>query len=224
MNCSYCSTAAIEGRAIRRRRPNLVLENIALHVAAGYQNFFFVDNTFNLPLAYAKELCRRIIASRLQISWRCIFYPGRVDAELVDLMAKAGCVEASLGFESGCEQILQTMNKKFTTDAVRHTAAMLRAGGIRQMGFVMLGGPGETRISAEQSLAFADSLSLEAVKVTVGIRIYPHTALAEAAVADGLISPEDDLLSPSFYVVREIADWLQEQVQTWVNSRPHWMT
>jgi radical SAM superfamily enzyme YgiQ (UPF0313 family) len=223
MNCSYCSTAAIEGHTIRKRSPDLVVENMVRHAAAGYKNFFFVDNTFNMPLSYAKDLCRKMIACNLQISWLCIFYPGRVDGELVDLMAKAGCVGASLGFESGCERILQAMNKAFRPDAVRQTAAMLRAGGIRQQGFVMLGGPGETRESAEQSLAFADSLSLESVKVTVGIRIYPHTALAGTAVADGQISPEDDLLFPRFYVVREIEDWLHDTVKAWMQSRPHWM-
>jgi radical SAM superfamily enzyme YgiQ (UPF0313 family) len=68
------------------------------------------------------------------------------------------------------------------------------------MGFLLLGGPGETRETVEESLAFADSLRLEALKTTVGIRIYPGTPLARRAVQDGMISPEDDLLQPRFYL------------------------
>jgi len=177
-----------------------------------------------MPLSYAKDICRKIIDSKLEISWRCIFYPGKVDAELVHLLAMAGCKEVSLGFESGCERILRIMNKKFSLDAIRRTSEMLRTGGIKQLGFLMLGGPGETKESAKQSLAFSDSLQLDAMKITIGIRIYPNTALAKLAVTDGLISPEDNLLSPRFYIVRTLEGWLRETVRTWMESRPNWMT
>ena len=223
MNCNYCSTATIEGCSIRRRSPDLVVENIARHVDAGYEKFYFVDNTFNLPQSYAKDLCRKIAGGKLGIFWRCIFYPGKVDAELVNLMARAGCKEVSLGFEGGFEPILRIMNKKFNPDSIRRTSEMLRAGGIRQLGFLMLGGPGETRESAEQSLAFAASLNLDAMKITIGIRIYPDTALAKIAVADGLITPEDNLLFPRFYIVQELEGWLRETVNTWMEKQPGWM-
>jgi radical SAM superfamily enzyme YgiQ (UPF0313 family) len=224
MNCSYCSTATIEGHSIRQRCPEFVVKNIARHVDAGYKRFYFVDNTFNLPLPYAKDLCHKIIDSNLVISWRCIFYPGKVDAELVNLLAMAGCKEVSLGFESGCEQILRIMNKKFSLDSIRHTSEMLRAGGIKQLGFLMLGGPGETKESVEQSLVFADSLNLDAMKITIGIRIYPNTALSKIAVTEGLISPKDNMLSPRFYIVRKLEGWLRETVRTWMKDRPNWMT
>ena len=147
-----------------------------------------------------------------------------MDTELVDLLATAGCKEVSLGFETGSEHILRMMNKKFTLNAIRRTSEMFKAGGIQQLGFLMLGGPGETKDSVEQSLAFADSLNLDAMKVTIGIRIYPRTALSRIAVAEGLISPEDNLLSPRFYIVRELEAWLRETVKTWMVSRPNWMT
>jgi radical SAM superfamily enzyme YgiQ (UPF0313 family) len=222
MNCNYCSTADIEGRTIRKRSPELVIENIVRHVDAGYKRFYFVDNVFNMPLSYAKDLCRKIIDRKLGISWRCIFYPGIVDTELVNLLAMADCREISLGFESGCEQILKIMNKKFHLDSIRCTSEMLRTGGIKQMGFLMLGGPGETKESAEQSLAFADSLDLDAMKITIGIRIYPNTALSKTAVTEGLISSEDNLLFPIFYIVPKLEGWLRETVKTWMEGRPNW--
>jgi len=49
MDCSYYSTAAIEGRAIRRRRLDSIIAEISTHTEAGFQNFYFVDNVFNLP-------------------------------------------------------------------------------------------------------------------------------------------------------------------------------
>lgn len=223
MNCSYCSTATIEGRTIRKRRPDLIIEEIKSYAAAGFRLFYFVDNTFNLPESYAKEICRKIIESEPAISWRCIIYPNRVDKELVGLMAKAGCREISLGFESGCEQILQKMNKRYTPDQVRQTAAMFKDCGIKQMGFLLLGGPGETRGSVEESLEFADSLNLDSMKITIGIRIYPYTALAATAVDEGLIRPADNLLFPRFYIASGLQDWLYETVRRRMTGRPNWM-
>ena len=223
MACSYCSTAVIEGRSIRMRRPDLIIEEIASHVGAGFQRFYFVDNIFNIPEGYAKEICQKIIESGLAISWRCIMYPGKVDEELIHLMAKAGCIEVSLGFESGCEQILRKMNKRYSLGDVRRISAMLKDFGIRQMGFLLLGGPGETRESVQESLAYADSLNLDALKITIGIRIYPYTDLAETATDEGLIQPGDNLLFPRFYVVSSLRDWLYDTIHLWMVDRHHWM-
>ncbi len=220
MNCSYCSTPTIEGRAIRKRSPHAAIEEIARHVEAGCRHFHFVDNVFNLPPAHAKELCKRIIDRNLGISWRCILYPGRIDAELADLLAGAGCVEASLGFESGSERTLHALNKKFSLQAVRQASVALKKSVVWHMGFLLLGGPGETRETVEESLVFADSLELDALKITVGIRIYPFTALAKLAREQAVISTEDELLFPRFYCAEEIKDWLRETVKSWAAGRP----
>jgi len=223
MNCSYCSTATIEGRTIRERSPETAIAELKSFAEAGFRQFYFVDNTFNLPASYAKAICRLIIHHGLNIDWRCIFYPGVVDEDLIKLMAEAGCREVSLGFESGCEQILKNMNKRFNPEEVRKTSEMLAKYGIRQMGFLMLGGPGETRESVIVSLAFADSLPLDTVKVSQGIRIYPYTTLAKIAVDEGRIKSADELLKPTFYMVREIEQWLAETVKARMAERPNWM-
>jgi len=186
-------------------------------------HFFFVDNTFNLPSAYAKKLCERMIASKLKITWRCILYPWEIDDELVEKMARAGCREVSLGFESGSETILAKMNKKYRPTDVRRISERLKKFGIGRMGFLLLGGPGETRETANESMEFADSLDLEAMKITIGIRIYPHTSLQQTAISEGLITADDNLLIPKFYMAKDLEGWLRETVKTWMETRPHWL-
>ena len=90
------------------------------------------------------------------------------------------------------------------------------------MGFLLLGSPGETRPSVEESLIFADSLKLDALKITAGIRIYPRTSLAKKAIEEGVISSQDDLLLPRFYMAKELSDWLRESLKNWATTRPHW--
>ncbi|GFO53508.1 B12-binding domain-containing radical SAM protein [Geomonas sp. Red276] len=221
MECSYCSTPTLEGIRLRKHPTDQVLEALAAHAAAGFRRFYFVDNTFNIPAVYAKELCHAIRSAELGISWHCILYPGFIDQELVRLMAEAGCVEASLGFESGSPDILGNLNKKFSVAEVRTSAELLMGHGIRTMGFLLLGGPGETRETVLESLAFADALHLDALKVTVGIRIYPGTRLEKAARQEGIIAEGDDLLHPRFYLARGLEGWLEQTIDQWVKERPY---
>lgn len=222
LGCSYCSTATIEGRRIRRRSLGKVTAALRVWREAGFRRVFFVDNTFNLPMSYAKDLCRCIERAALDLQWRAILYPGRVDRELVDAMARAGCREVSLGFESGAATILAAYGKHFGPAEIRRAARLLKNAGIQAMGFLMLGGPGETRDTALESLNFADGLALESMHLTVGVRIYPYTDLARRAAAEGLIAPADDLLQPRFYVDPPLADWLHETAAEWCACRPGW--
>ncbi len=212
LDCIYCSTSLIEGRPIRRRSPELVVRWLKALRHGGFRHFHFVDNTFNLLPSYAKDLCRKLIDAELGLDWWAIIYPKWVDAELVELMAKAGCTQVSLGFESGSETMLPRLNKRFTCSEVREISENLARVGIQRYGFLLLGGPGETRESVEESLEFADSLHLDELKITVGLRIYPQTPLASAALADGLIRPDDDLLMPRFYITPSLRDWLPDRI------------
>lgn len=223
MGCSYCSTATIEGRIIRKHAPGKVVEAISRYAETGLDHFFFVDNTFNIPNGYANTLCEQLISSKLKITWRCILYPWRVSDELVEKMAEAGCREVSLGFESGSEKILAKMNKKYLPADVRQISNRLKKFGIVRMGFLLLGGPGETKETVIESLEFADSLDLEAMKITIGIRIYPHTSLHQTAINERLVKADDNLLIPKFYMAKGLKGWLREMVSTWMENRPHWM-
>ena len=223
LSCSYCSTGKIEGRVLRKRSPEIVFEWIAQWRKAGVHQFYFVDNTFNLPSSYAKEICRKLIDQGLNIRWWSILYPKGVDEELIAYLARAGCEQVSIGFESGSERILRSMNKRFTPEEVRHISEMLSEYGIRRMGFLLLGSPGDTRESVEESLLFADSLKLDSLKVTAGVRIYPHTSLAKKAVEEGIIPLQDELLFPRFYLAKGLEEWLPKTLKSWAATRPHWM-
>ena len=223
MDCSFCSTSLIEGRSIRRHSADRVVRWLADLRETGHRNFSFVDNTFNLPPSYAKQLCRTIIKAGLDLDLWCIVYPKWVDPELVDLMKTAGCTQISFGFESGSERMLRSLNKRFSRQEVSAASKMFAEAGIERCGFLLLGGPGETQGTVEEGLSFADSLDLDALKITVGVRIYPQTPLATTALAEGSIKPNEDLLWPRFYLVTGLRDWLPERVvaykasHQWVN-------
>ena len=220
--CSYCSTASIEGTALRKRDPKTVAEHIGRQVEAGFKRFYCTDNTFNLPVDYARELCRALADAALPITWSCIVYPYKIEEGLVADMARAGCVEVALGFESGSPAMLKSMRKRFSPDDVRQAAELFKKHGIKLNGYLLLGGPGETRETVLESLSFADSLPLDFLKLTAGIRIYPDTELARIAVSEGVIAVDDDLLLPRFYLAQGLDGWLQDEISRWTATRPHW--
>ncbi|HUT56167.1 MAG TPA: radical SAM protein [bacterium] len=222
LECSYCSTSAIEGRMIRKRSPAAVISWLKGLRDRGISSFHFVDNTFNLPASYALELCRGMSRAGLAAKWRCILYPGKLDEELAAAMAAAGCAEVSVGFESGSAPILRAMNKRFSPDDARETCALLHQHGIRCLGFLLLGGPGETRDTVLESLAFADSLPLSFLKITIGIRIYPATRLAEQSRQGKIISASDNLLRPAFFLTPGLEPFIRDTVSHWTSTRRHW--
>jgi radical SAM superfamily enzyme YgiQ (UPF0313 family) len=220
--CSYCSTASIEGTALRKRDPKTVAEHIGRHVEAGFRRFYCTDNTFNLPVDYARELCRALADAALPITWSCIVYPYKIAEGLVADMARAGCVEVALGFESGSPAILKSMRKRFSLEDVRQAAGLFKKHSIKLNGYLLLGAPGETRETVLESLAFADSLPFDFLKISTGIRIYPDTELARIAAAEGVIAAGDDLLMPLFYLAGVLDGWIQDEIARWTATRPHW--
>lgn len=212
LDCVYCSTAAIEGKAIRTRSPERLVSWMSAAAERGFHKFYFVDSTFNLPPSYAKELCCTLIEYGLSLDWWAMVYPKWIDLELVRLMARAGCTQVSLGFESGAGPVLRNLNKRYCPLDIQIISEMFADAGVKRAGFLLLGGPGETRDTVEASLAFADSLSLDSLKITAGIRIYPNTTLARAATSEGVIDRDDDLLFPRFYTSPTVREWLPDRI------------
>lgn len=211
-DCAYCATFRIQGRTIRSCSPQIITDGLRRLAQAGFRQFYFVDNSFNIPETHALAICNGMKGLGADIRWRCIIYPEKVSEELVKEMAASNCSEVALGFESGNEIVLKALNKRFSPANVRAVSDLFARYGIRRTGFLLLGGPGETHESVEESLAFAESLHLDSLRLTVGIRIYPRTPLARTAIEEGVIGADDDLLQPKFYLAPGLEPWIYERV------------
>ncbi|ACL01941.1 Radical SAM domain protein [Desulfatibacillum aliphaticivorans] len=223
LDCSYCSTKNIEGRILHKRSPDTVAENVRKFMDKGFRYFFIADNTFNLPPSYARALCTALEERAPGAKWQGIIYPNMLGDDLAQAMARAGCKAVSLGFEHGDEDMLRTFNKRFGPEKVREVSKRLKAHDIGQSGFLLLGGPGETKESVKKAFAFLESLKLDAMRITQGVRIYPKTAVYEQAVAKGIIKRDQNILQPAFYVEPGLEEWLKNAVAEFQASHPDWM-
>jgi radical SAM superfamily enzyme YgiQ (UPF0313 family) len=127
--------------------------------------------------------------------------PGAVDEELVDLMKRAGFVDVDLGAESGCDATLSGLGKNFTKNDVLNSGKLLRERNISTTWFVLLGGPGETRATVEETI---DTITRAAgtgdlICVSVGLRAYCGAPIAEQMRRKDPAVARDNFLRPVDY-------------------------
>ena len=72
--------------------------------------------------------------------------------------------------------------------------------GVYYAHFLILGGYGDTREHVRETIENSRRLEYTVMFPYAGMRIYPHTRLAELAAREGVIGPDDDLLAPAYYI------------------------
>jgi len=161
--CTFCGGSLVTGKKVRFRSVEHVMQEIEmLYRDYGIREFHIIDDNFTIKPDYAKEFCRRLIASGLKISWAT---PNGVrvetlDEELLHLMKDSGLYLISLGIESGSDRILKLMKKHLDTATVREKIKLIRKVGIDIAGFFIIGFPGETKEEIRQTIKFSTELDL----------------------------------------------------------------
>jgi len=201
--CVYCTYRNVEGFGYRTRSPALVADEIAeLRRDAGVRHVDFVDSTFNSPPGHAIEVCEEIERRRLGVQLDTTnFTPATAPRELLSAMRAAGFRTLGITVESASDAVLARLEKGFTAAKAREVAERVERAGMRTLWIFLVGGPGETATTLEETLSFA-AWRLgrgDAVYLTVGLRIYPGTTLHRIALDEGVVATGDTLLTPSFY-------------------------
>jgi len=155
-----------------------------LHDQFGVREFSFEDDTFTTFKKRLITICQGIIDLKLDISWTCLGRVTSIDAANLALMKRAGCWQISFGIESGSQEILGTIHKNVTLEQIRHGVGLCHAAGIFSKGFFIVGHPGETRQTLQQSLDFALELPLDDISVTM-LTPFPGTEIYERAAEFG---------------------------------------
>jgi len=216
--CSYCAYPALEGRATRRRAPADVADEIQrVSRKIRPRAFEFVDSTFNVPPDHAEAVCDEIVRRRLRVSFTAMgVNPLGVSAHLLEGMRRAGFNSMMVTPEAASETMLQSLRKGFGVEDVRRTARLARDSGMASMWFFMLGGPGETRATVEETVSFVerhlDWRGCVSIFIT-GVRVLPGTALARDAIVAGTLTADHDLAAPTFYLSPDVGEeWMLDRI------------
>jgi len=201
--CIYCTYRNVEGWGYRTRDPELVADEIAeLKSKARVNHFDFVDSTFNSPPGHAIQVCEAIIRRKIGAHLDTTnFTPATASNELLTAMKAAGFRTLGITAESASDPVLERLEKGFTAAKAREVAERVEKHGIRTLWIFLIGGPGETKQTLEETLDFAAWRLRrgDAVYLTVGLRIYPGTTLHRIAITEGVVPADSSLLDPAFY-------------------------
>ncbi|HEY3594613.1 MAG TPA: cobalamin-dependent protein [Polyangiaceae bacterium] len=158
--CAYCDYPDLEGSKVRVRDPVSVADELEMRAKVpGVTHMFFVDSVFNVPRSHALAVCDEIVKRGNPLPWVCYASPASFDEEVVDAMARAGCLGVEIGSDSGTPRMLAKLNKPFTIEDIEKTRAMFRARGILDCHTFVLGAMDETPDEVKETLAFVERLA-----------------------------------------------------------------
>jgi radical SAM superfamily enzyme YgiQ (UPF0313 family) len=230
-HCSYCPYPSISGSRIIMKDVSDVLDEIHILRETGFSSFMFADDIFNASIGHAKQILAAMLNTReIPESWHAYLNPKKIDEELLELVVATNgwsyyseqqrTVIFPFDLDSGCDRILTSIGKNFTTEDIRRTfAAFERVKGrhekqaqvysLSSVFHLLLGCPGEDEESIRESCQFINETLPDRLSLQIGVRVYPHTPLAQET--RGVLWHESqDLLEPTFvpFSKAEIKTWL----------------
>ena len=187
--CTFCLwPQTVGGHRYRVRSPGHVAEEIALARSCFPQvkEFFFDDDTFTDNLPRAEAIAREL--GRLGVTWSCNA-KANVPRDTLKVMRDNGLRLLLVGYESGNQQILHNIKKGMRIEVARRFTKDCHDLGITIHGTFILGLPGETRETIEETVRFACEINPHTIQVSLAAP-YPGTLLYDQAVENGWLDAE----------------------------------
>jgi radical SAM superfamily enzyme YgiQ (UPF0313 family) len=184
-SCTFCSSRSVWGNWRSRSISNVLDEIEWLVSQYGYKRVEILDDIFTLNKARTKEFCQGILNRGLRIEWRASTRTDCVSLEMLELMREAGCLTLDFGVESGSPTILKNLNKKQKIEDVVNAFAWCKKLGIKAGFNVIIGAPGETRATIEETKNLIKKTKPTYISPNP-LRVYPGTALWRQAQDEGL--------------------------------------
>lgn len=172
--CAFCSHAVWNRRYTTRSIGNVVAEAYELREHWGYDAVHYFDDCFAISPRRTLGICDGLRS--LGMTWRAFVRADQCKAGLLEAMAVSGCAEIGIGVESGSPQILETIQKGETVGQQSAAIAMAKHAGLRVKTFLIVGLPGETWQTIDETAAFLEETQPDDVDVTI-LQVYPGSAI-----------------------------------------------
>lgn len=186
--CTYCIKHVSYGPTMRLRSPDKLIEEIRLLGQLGVHNIHMYADLFTVNRDQVVGLCQGLIREGIKIRWTCNSRVDFVDQEMLRLMAQSGCYYIAWGLESGNKEILSHARKGVDPDRAVQSLRWSREAGIKNWGYFIIGLPGETEETIQQTIAFSKSLPLDIALFHIAAP-YPGTPFFHEVVRNKWFRP-----------------------------------
>lgn len=233
--CTYCVESAKNHILLELRNPDSVVFEIEQLVNRGIDVFHWCDSEFNLPIQHALQICDALIRRGInkKIKWYTYCAPVPFTEELALKMEQAGCAGINLGIDSLNNQILDSLQKSHRYQDIQQLVKILRKTNIAVMFDLLLGCPDETKETALFTIENALKLKPDALGISFGIRLYPHTKLGQDilslhhknhnlknSIHGKPLEENKNLLFPTYYLSQELDTNFFTYLQNLVKNDP----
>jgi hopanoid biosynthesis associated radical SAM protein HpnJ len=187
--CTFCLwPQTVGGHLYRTRSVGHVIEELkyARQAFPQVKEVFFDDDTLTDNLPRVEELAREI--GKLGITWSCNA-KGNVPRKTLEVLADNGCRLFVVGYESGNQKILHNIKKGMLIDVAKKFTKDCHELGIKIHGTFILGLPGETKETIEETIRFAIEVNPHTIQVSLAAP-YPGTFLHRQALENGWLTDQ----------------------------------
>lgn len=164
-SCAFCGYPERAGKYTFTQVETFEKELNLLRDKGTVRNIAVIDDTFNVPQERFKEICQMMIKNNYGFGWysyiRCQF----LDRETVELMKASNCQGVFLGIESGSQQILEKMHKSAKIEDYKKGLALLKEHGILTFASFIVGFPGETQETVQETMDFIEETAPDFYRV-----------------------------------------------------------
>ena len=192
-HCSFCLwPQTISGHKYRTRS----VKNITAEITWARDNFpeikefFFDDDTLTDNIEHVEALAKEI--GKLGIVWSCNA-KANVPYETLKIMKDNGLRLLLVGYESGNQNILVNIKKGIRIDVAKQFTRDCHNLGILIHGTFIVGLPGETSETIEETIKYAKELNPQTIQVSLPAA-YPGTLLYKQAIENGWLVADEDLV------------------------------
>ena len=186
--CLFCDRPQM-GKRFRARSAGNVVDEMEECVGLGIREFLVYDDTFTVDRKRVIDICDEIGGRKLDIGFDIRARVNTVDEKMLAALKKAGCERIHYGVESGNERVLKTLRKGITLEQAEDAFMLTMRAGIDSLAYFMIGSPGETRQTVEDTIRFAVKLKPDYVHFSITTP-FPATDLYRMGLETGIIESD----------------------------------
>ena len=155
--CVFCETPS--GKIVRAHSAEYTADYLQfLEKKHGVKEIHFVDDTFTLNEKRIFKLTELMHQKNIDLSWYGTAHANVKNMDVFKAMKSAGCWIAAVGIESGSQKVIDMLDKGTTKERMKATCEGVLAAGLKLKTFFVLGNPGDTVDTIDETIEFAKSL------------------------------------------------------------------
>lgn len=203
--CTYCTNDYVrnlykgKGKWRREKSPERIVEEIILfREKYGLDFIYWVDEVMLTNMDRLKAF-RDLYRAKVGVPFCFMERPENMTDEKVRVIKEAGAQIASIGIESGDEQLRKNLlNRRLSTEKIVSAFRASRKYGITSHAFTIIGFPHESDDSAKETFKLLKEARPDTAQTTI---FYPlrKTKLYDIVVEEGLFNPDSPMPNRYYY-------------------------